>query len=246
MALTNVDYNALPQLANIQGFWRFEDNFNDLSDNGYNLTETSGTIPFVAGKIGKAGDFEYSDSEYLEIAHASCISLQITGSITISAWIKAESFPDVLQAIVSKYDRNSLRAYQLQVSDISGNKKARFTVSNDGSTVTGISGSTTLNTDTWYHICGVYDGSYLKLYLNGSSDADAVSYSSGILNADTPFHIGCQFNLGSADATRYWDGLIDEVIIWNKALTAEEVDQVYDITSLALYKKSFIPKIIMF
>lgn len=227
----------LPQSANIVGWWRFEDNFNDSSGNGYNLTETSGTIPFVSGKIGKAGDFEYGDSEYLEIAHASCINLQITGNITIAAWVKAESIPDVLQAIVGKYDRNSLRAYQLQVSDISGNKKARFVVSNDGSTVTGISGSTTLNTGTWYHVCGVYDGSYLRLYLNGSSDADAVSYSSGILNANTPFHIGCQFNLGAAEATRHWDGLIDEVIIWNKALSAGEVDQVYDITSYT-YNKS--------
>jgi hypothetical protein len=235
MALTNSLYNALPQLSYIQGFWRFEDNFTDLSTNGYTLTETSGTIPFVTGKIGKAADFEEGDTEYLTIANASCANLRITGNLTISAWIKAESFPDDYCTIVAKYSLNSKRAYMLTLYDTgTGTDKIRFNVSNNGTDFNYIVGGTTLSAGSWYHVCGVYDGTNIYVYLNGSSDAIPVSHATGINNADTPFNVGCR--LDGADAVeRYFDGLIDEVIIWNTALTANEVKDVYNIQSTSQY-----------
>lgn len=237
MPLTNPLYNALPQLAYIQGFWRFEDDFTDLSTNGYTLTETSGTVAFeTSGKIGKAADFESDDTEYLARAHADVANLQITGNITISAWVKAESFPEALCYAVAKYSLNSKRAYRLGTSDAgTGDDRVQFTLSNNGTDLTSIRGDTSLSAGTWYHLCGVYNGSKLYAYLNGVSDVAAADYSSGINNSDTPFLIGCGLD-GTDNPAAYWDGLIDEVIIWNTALTAAEVARVYSITTAAMYK----------
>ena len=234
MALTNGNYDALPQIGYIQGFWRFEDNFLDLSANANNLTETSGTVDYSAsGKIGKAADFESDDTEYLEIAHASCASLQITGNLTICSWINVESFPAAEQAVVAKrIDTGNNLAYYLGTNDTGGDKVA-FEISSNGSARTTILGNTTLNTATWYHIACVYDGSFIYVYLNGSSDQTPAAFTTGIYNANTPFNIGAS-KWGGAP-TGYYDGLIDEAIVWNTALTPGEILQVYNIQSMGQY-----------
>lgn len=236
MALTNKLYNALPKLSNIQGIWRFEDNFNDLSDNGYNLTETSGTIPFDTGKIGKAADLEAGDTEYLAIAHASCANLQITGEITILTWVNIESGIGAgsAYAIAGKYDGNNLRAYTLRINE---NEKIEAVLSANGIATTTATSTDALSTATFYHVGFTLNQATDKIqtYLNGSANGSSASYTSDIYNANTPFSIGAAFSSGSP--VQYFDGLIDEVIIWNTCLTSDEVAQVYAITSEAMYKK---------
>lgn len=218
----------LPQREYIQGLWSFEDNFNDSSNNGYTLTETSGTIPFVSGKIGKAADFELGETEYLRIASASCPNLHITGNISISAWVKPESVGTIWQGVVARRT-NSAVSYFFEVLD-SG--KIKFCVTPDGSTQYAIESAATLSTGNWYHLVGVYDGSKIYVYLNNT--AYSTSYSSGIYDGTADFTIGAY-----ADLSCFFDGLIDEVIVWNKALSADEVSQVYNISAYSYTKGGF-------
>ncbi len=84
--------------GDIEGLWPLNEasgNALDLSSNGYNLTETGGTIAADDdGLMATARDFEHNDEEYFLIANASCPNLEIAGSQTWFCWYKPESLED--------------------------------------------------------------------------------------------------------------------------------------------------------
>jgi hypothetical protein len=78
--------------------------------------------------------------------------------------------------------------------------------------------------DRWYHVAGVWDSRGMHLYLNGallSESADAI-----------PIPVACPLIIGANDngPQRYFDGLIDEVMIFKKALSAGDIKTLYEAT----------------
>jgi hypothetical protein len=216
--------------SNMQGLWHFDEGlssgnyFKDASDNGYILTETSGTIPEVTGRVGKAVDFEADDTEYLAIADASAPNLDITGPITLSAWIKRESAPGTDMFVMGKQNHSTNnRSYWIRLTPNS----AQFGISNDGTTTAGkyfaLNGATDLSTGTWFHIVGTYDQENLNVYVNGVVDATPLAATVSIFNGNAPFTVG----VNGAASTEFYDGLIDEVMVLNRALSADEIRQIY-------------------
>ena len=230
MALTNPLYNNLPKLSNIQGFWRFEAGGNaaDLSANNYTLTETSGTIDNVAGKIGNAADFEAGDTEYFQIADASCANLGITGEITISFWIKPETAGANSFLMIDKWGGGGHRSYLIYLEQ----GKINPWLSVDGASPVQALSNTVLSAGNWYHIGFTLNQvtDLMQVYINGSADGNAVSYTGNIFDSDAAFTVG--------GWTANYDGIIDELIIWNTCLTATEIAQVAAITTLGQYKKA--------
>ena len=76
----------------------------------------------------------------------------------------------------------------------------------------------------WRHICGTYDGHYIRLYLNGVVDANT-PYSGSITTNDQRVCIGRNQETSNK---RYWDGLIDDVRVFNRALNESEIGIVRD------------------
>ncbi len=231
MALTNPRYINLPEKGNIQGFWRMEETSGtryDLSDNENNLTDNN-TVGYAAGKIGNAADFEMSNTESLSITDANQTGLDITGEITIACWVKLETKASTAahsHFLVCKYDVNSNnRAYSFHVDYT--NDKLTFVLSPDGSATTSATSSSTLTSGTWYHIAATLNQATDKMqtYIDGSANGSSVSYTSNIYNSKAVFAIGSRGDLATC-----YDGLIDEVIIWNTCLTADEIAEVYGIT----------------
>jgi hypothetical protein len=209
----------------------------DRSGNSLDLavksTETipqSSTIP--SGYSGYSRDFETSDEDMLWISDASCGGLDINGSsalITVCAWVRLESAPSggSYMWIASKHGDDGYRQYGLTVYDASGTTRARFIVSNDGS-ATGSSISTSgLSTATWYHLCGVYDDTNTEIWVDGSREAYDSFAASTIYNSGTRFEIGARDTTGSS-STAYFDGLIDEVIVFNIALNSTQINEIKD------------------
>jgi len=233
MALTNPNYNALPKLANIQGFWRMEeesDKRDDLSDNENDLADIN-TVLYDTGKIGNAASFVAGNSECLTIADGSQNGLDITGEITISAWIKPDTIDD--RAIVAKhYWSGNQMAYSLVLAS----SKLRFNLSPDGSSETPLNSTDNISTAAFSHIVATLNQSddKMRIYINGSLNCTPASYTGNIHNSSAEFAIGIANNRASSK----YDGLIDEVIIWDTCLTAGEVAQVYAITTADMYKKA--------
>ncbi|MHC4498061.1 MAG: LamG-like jellyroll fold domain-containing protein [Planctomycetota bacterium] len=198
-------------------------NNNDLTDN--NTVTAYSTTNQSVKEGAAAASFDRTNSETLTITDASQTGLDITGNLTLVAWIRLASVA-ADRGIIAKTDGTSDKAYYLYLN--AGPPAAlRAKVSNDGSSQVTVQGGTTLVTNTWYHVALVYNGTDLRLYLNGSLDENGalnpLSYSSGINNSSTAFAIGSQSNLGE-----YFDGQIDEVAVFDRDLSADEIQEIYE------------------
>ncbi len=188
----------------------------DWSGNG-NDGNLVGDTSQTSGIIGGAFQFD-GDGDYVDIG--SSPALNITNQITVSAWIRVDIFDSNYQAIVTKGDS----AWRLQRDE--GNSNLEFACSGvdvPGAEWSGIFGSTDVNEGQWHHAAGVYDGNMMYLYVDGELDASSKACGTIRIN-DEPVYIG----ENAERPGRYWNGLIDDVQIYNYALTADEITAIYE------------------
>ncbi|MBS3075693.1 LamG domain-containing protein [Candidatus Pacearchaeota archaeon] len=181
----------------------------------------------VAGKVGQAFSFN-GISSYVSIPDSS--SLQPVNEVTVSAWIKLNTLPqtDKFEFIVEKNLAGSWASYGLWINS-SGH--LIFSVENKVlSSYPAWSVKTPLNLGQWYHITGVFnknnaDAGDGNIYIdgnlaetnfiaNGYASNFAISYDSGNLN------IGKE---GGTINSNFMNGIIDEVKIWSRTLTYDEI-----------------------
>ena len=206
------------------GYWSFDgkdmagNTAYDRSGQGNNGTLTSGPTRAI-GKIGQGLSFDGVD-DYVDAGDTA--SLSISGAITISAWIKLNGAVQS-NRIASKSGGVADRGYELTI-------EADYTfhlylggVSPAGDFNT--TGTTVLSANRWYHVVGVYNPSVEgKVYLDGIVEAtNTTSVPSSQL---TP---AVNFNIGRRTTGSYFPGLIDDVRIYNRALSADEIKRLYRI-----------------
>jgi len=182
----------------------------DLSNKQNNGTAVNGFLANVSGKYGGAFKFDGAD-DFVEIDDDD--SLDMGSAVTISAWVKRES--GTVEPIVAK--RNGGTNYQLAIhNDANSNVLASWngvdTVVSDSSIGSGV----------WHHVVSVHDGSNVYFYLDGVADGSPTQ-SLGATNTGK-LYIGWDTGSGT---NSFFDGAIDDVQIWNYALSADEVYQLY-------------------
>jgi len=210
--------------ANLQGYWKLEANGNDSSPNGYNLTGT--TRGAVAGKFGNGLDFEASNADHIEIATPA--NLNFSGSFTISAWINLET-ANLQGAVLSNWNVKGQYIFGTDGGCV------YLIVKNNSNNNYDIKGNTTIPLSTWCHIVGVWDTSTnrLRVYLNGVSDKTEVTTSGTPMSENNYVVMGAQdFN----GLYRCFDGIIDDVAVFNRALSATEISNLYN-TNIKKYNQ---------
>jgi nitrogen fixation protein FixH len=83
-------------------------------------------------------------------------------------------------------------------------------------------GTTSVQTNTWYHVAMTYDGGYLKLYVNGNQDG-SLAVSGPILVANNPFRIG-----SGGPGPWNFSGRVDELSLYDRALSVAEIQEIYN------------------
>lgn len=153
-------------------------------------------------------------TDYVTVADSS--SLDVT-NITIAAWIKTGTDVSTTQYIVSKWiDSDPNRSYAIGIET----SKFIFLTSSSGTLATIDSMSIgSVSTNTWYHFLVTSDGSNKRVYINGTELTPARGWANSIHSSNTGLTIG---NLNNS-VTNYFTGIIDEVSIYNRALSADEV-----------------------
>jgi hypothetical protein len=199
-------------------YYPLDGNTNDSweSNNG-----TNNGVTFVDGVRGQAGKFVASENDYISIPHNSSLA---PDKVTVSAWAIADEWAN-RHNIVNKYGDSSTGIdgydgpYALRAID--GNLQFGISPHGDG---TNYFATTPVpeQTGLWYHLVGTYDGSEIKLYINSNLEASTSYSTSNLADYTTSLEIG-----RSEGAGRYWDGLIDDVRIYNRALEPYEVFQLY-------------------
>ena len=186
----------------------------DLS--GHNLNGTIvGATWTTQGKYGDALLFN-GTSSYVDLGNPA--ALQLTGSITLEAWIKAAATPDDGQIVAKSNDSSGS---QLKTTHDAGPQNFNVTVTNSSGTRVKRFSTTTRELNTWYHVAGVYDASArtLTIYVNGVLE-------SGTLQGTVPtanLNAAVNANIGRRTGGYYFNGIIDEVRIYNRALSATEI-----------------------
>jgi len=155
-------------------------------------------------------------NDRVDCGNASAVQLSGT-TITLEAWVKPSSFgPNVWSNnIIDKESWTPQNGYMLRCGS---NGKVNFNlgVSNSWNELT--SSVALLTVNTWTHVAATYDGSYMRIYINGvctDSIAKTISFSNASSNN---LVIGDNSQMG-----RNFAGLIDEVRIWNVARTKVEI-----------------------
>ena len=162
-------------------------------------------------------------------------TIQATGSIitgnnlrSVSLWYKTTSSSAQIPFSIGNPDdttSNSQFAYCLNREDNS-EKAAIFGKSNDTSAFT----VPNTSDGNWHHLVVTYDQSALKVYIDGNLEATPSLPSSNYATSSG-------LTIGSwSDNNRYFNGSIDEVGIWNTALTSTQIQSIYDATGTNLTK----------
>jgi len=203
------------------GYWNFD--INAGGDTVYDMSTSAnhGTMinmdpatDWVDGKVGSGAlDFDGSN-DYVDAGSSSSLRFH-TGDFTVTGWIKSDSLTGTRTLGTTYLDLNTGWFFGTFNSKLGYYTNAWK------------SANTTLVTGQWYHIGITVDasGNYI-FYLNGNSDG------SGALtlpaNTTESFKIGAY---GASGGLGRFDGLIDEVRIYNRALSADEVMRLYKATS---------------
>ena len=222
---------SFPQSGSIVSRWKLnEASGSRVDDVGANDLTDNNTVGSATGQFGElAADFEAGSSESLSIADASQSGLDITGDLSFAVWVKIESAPGTY-SIMGKGTpvEDNYRFFYRNSSGLKLN--ADFW---NGANETDATVAQNLGTATWHHVVIVFDVSVpkIEIYVDGAT----VSATTGVTNATSIANGSGVFYLGELAGALFFDGLMQDAIIWNTALSGAEV--------LSLYDEYFVPSI---
>ncbi|MCX4473588.1 beta-N-acetylglucosaminidase domain-containing protein [Micromonospora sp. NBC_01655] len=207
--------------ANPSGYWRLGDAADsrtavDSSTSGQNGTYL-GASPGAEGVLAGDGAADLSTG-YVDVPRAPRTNL--TGPFTLEAWVKLDTLvPTPGQAIIESYTGPAVNGYALRASN--GVLEA-WSLGAPGKGYGVVSGRTRLTPNKWHHVAAVFDGSRLTVYLDGLADnsvATTVAPGSGTASV----------KLGGRgdDTSQRLQGDLDEAAIYDRALTAAEIQEHY-------------------
>lgn len=225
------------------GYWKFDETAgNTVADSsGNNNTGTwQGTLgnQWSQGKFGNAGSFNGSNNTVV-VTNNPLVAL--TKSLTISAWAQRGNTVKSSYGILTKGNVSSASNNASYGLFLSGSDQYALRVSNTGTNPVNISTNKTYpSINVWDHIVGVYTspsqgvsapvGSQgtLDIYINGVSAGKQITNAPlSLFNNTANVTIGSETTDGGIP-TWFWNGALDEVRLYNRALSASEVFQLYN------------------
>ncbi len=190
------------------------------------LTETSGTIASIAGKVGNARDFEAADTEYFEIADNADLSAGDT-DFTFAGWVNAESLSN-FPVILRKGPSGSTREYVLYYNTGVSPNRLQFDVFSSGGVQGQVNGvppnSASWSTATWYFVVVWHDSvnNVLGMSVNDET-AITAAHTVGVRDDTGTFQLGA-----GSDQSLWWDGILDDWGFWRRVLTSAERTELYN------------------
>jgi hypothetical protein len=181
---------------------------NDSSPAKNNGTAVNGPTSTAAGRFGRALSFD-GVNDRVDVPDAA--SLDLSNAMTLEAWVRPTTNSGWRTALLKERGTNSL-VYALYASNGAKPDTENFTSAENIDTA-----PSALALNTWTHLASTYDGTTLRLFVNGTQVATK-AVTGAMPNTANPLRIG-----GNAIWGEYFSGLIDEVRVYNRALSAGEI-----------------------
>ncbi len=210
------------------GWWAGDGNANDIAGTN-NGTLQGGATATGVGEVGQAFSFDGATG-YVQIPDAPALK---PTNLTVEAWVRFSSLdstgsggsPAGDQYIVFKQNSRSsnFEGYFLGKTRISGQDHFTFQVTSVDGTDVELDSVSLVSTGVWYHVAAVRGSNYVQLYVNGNREStNTVSFPQDY--GTLPLYFG-------TSGQSYWDhkfsGLLDEVSLYNRALSSNEVAAIY-------------------
>ena len=227
--------DAIPGLV---AHWKMDENTGtttlaDASGLSNNATTVAGDPAFVSGVEGNAMSLN-GTSQYATVPDAN--SLDITNAITMTAWFRCDQTANTTQRILAKTIMRQgttitgIDGYELSLSS-AGKVFVRFNQQTNSDVYRlNSNASYPLNGSAWMHVAATYDGAYIRIYINGILDATGANQIFTIASNNLPLVIGRQ---DDPSFYTYFKGALDEVRIYNRALSLSEIQALMATTPLA-------------
>jgi hypothetical protein len=213
--------NAIPCTAAASGLISWLPGNGNASDLlGSNNATMQGGATFAAGKVGQAFNFtnaaNASSGQYANVA--TPVGLPVGNAArTIELWFRtATNLSASPNAALIQYGAPTIEQTFGLVTTATAPGKLYFNGGGDD-----LAGTTTLQPNTWYHAAVTYDGATVRLYLNGTLESSKPTAAlNTVLDANG-------LTIGLRPANSVWNGQIDEIDIFNRALSVAEIQAIY-------------------
>jgi len=216
---SELDASWTPKYSNLIAYFKFNGDFSDEMGNINDLGIASGSPTLTAGKLNQTYSFNGTSDALITATNAA---LPIgTAKRTFLFWMKAASFDTGIGNTILSYgislvgEKFVIKAEERSISvALYGHRR--------------IGEKNELEINEWYHIAVIVPSSAtqtddVKIYINGKIQTlSTESGGSALLNTSAS-----QLEIGSASGTKYYDGLIDELTIWDVALSGSNIRQIY-------------------
>lgn len=183
---------------------------NPQTEYGYRNGELLITATPTSGGGGGSNSLSLNGSTaYAQVPNST--SLNITGAITVEAWIKINSITGAFQDVITRESYaqpGTGGGFDLCISNIG---KVRFDLYQSPSGYTPLVGNTTITTGVWHHVAGVFDGTQMRVYLDGVLDGT-------LSTTNAPASGTSSVKIGRTSDSCFFGGLIDEARVSNAAL----------------------------
>jgi len=202
--------------AELVGAWLFDEGNGDVA-NDASGNKNHGKINFakyVAGKYGKALEFNGTNAN-VEVKHAPVLSVE---KFTLMAWINVLDFTGTWQTIATQNTDGPTRNYGLFINNGSGLIHYSFT---SGKAWQSFNARSNIVDGKWRHIAAVYDKKVFRCYVDGKNDGETAN----VLKPDTAETV---ITIGSWVGGGWLKGLIDEVALYNDALSEAQILKAMD------------------
>lgn len=214
---------AFPAHASLISQWQAEGDATDSAGGGNNGT-AFGTLTYGPGVFGSA--FVLNGSSGITITKQANLNM-LGGDFTVSGWVKTAATYSNIGTIFLNYA--GLDTY---FTNINSAGTAEFSIRDSSGNAIDLLGTTSLTDGIWHNVVGVRSGQTGLLYVDGSLQASTTNNALGSINTTCTYALigysntgpGNCTSSGPGDSTSFFNGSIDDVRIYNNALSAAEIE----------------------
>jgi hypothetical protein len=228
VASRNASTSAVSPTSGLISYWSFDgstqDRAGDFANNSGtaadNLTARGGSARYVAGRVGQAIAVGVQAGDATDFAAPLSNDVKLPATYAIEAWVNPTELSTAWQRLVLNWGPSTNHSYHFAIRNESGysNAVSLFHGQTSGLEANANGGTVVLN--QWQHLAGVADGQFLRVYLNGVQ-VDAVPYD-GTIKTQAAEGLGIG-DSNTALSNIKFNGLLDEVALWDTPLSAQQV-----------------------